>query len=141
MANFSLYKFWKSFVFFTVFGLKRGQGKWHLATKSFMFLESVNKNKPGPYTSKCPLYSFLCQQLHHIFIELSCTKTKFSWSLPFSLTKSCFLNPLISFISLVVMLTGDQSTNLILIHKLCGYSIYKAFYIFDYLLLYIIEVQ
>ena len=44
---FSLYKFWKSFVFFTVFGLKRGQGKWHLAIKSFMFLESVNKNKPG----------------------------------------------------------------------------------------------
>ena len=45
--NIFLYDFLKSFVFFTVFGFKRGLGKWHLPIKSLMFLESVNKNKPG----------------------------------------------------------------------------------------------
>ena len=45
--KFVLYKLWKSFVYFDIFWGKRGQGRWHLPLKSFMFLETVNKNKPG----------------------------------------------------------------------------------------------
>ena len=39
---FSLYKFWKSFVYSDIFWWKRGQGSWHLQLKSLMFLETVN---------------------------------------------------------------------------------------------------
>jgi hypothetical protein len=39
---FSLYKFCKSFVFFTESGLKRGQGKWHLYN-AFKGLQDLSK--------------------------------------------------------------------------------------------------
>jgi hypothetical protein len=42
----------KSFVYFDIFWQKSGQVNWHLQFKTFMFLETVNKNKQGNLSFK-----------------------------------------------------------------------------------------